>query len=73
LRDREQAVLRQMAETVKPESEVEIADYLSGSFNFNKVGKALKVLRSLNLIVIKRGPKRVDLLELHPLVRTFIR
>ena len=73
LKDREQAVLRLMAETVKPESEVVIADYLSGSLTFNKVAKALRALRSLNLIVIKRRPKGPDLLELHPLVRNFVR
>ena len=73
LRDREREVLRLMAETVKPESEVAIADYLGGTFNFNKVAKALKFLRGLNLIVIKRRPNRPDLLELHPVVRHFIR
>lgn len=72
LKDREQAVLHGMAETVKPETEVEIAEYLSGRFTFNKVSKALRVLRSLNLIVIKRRPSGLDLLELHPLVRHLI-
>lgn len=73
LKEREQAVLRLMAETVKPETEIEIAGYFSGRFNFNKVGSALRALRVRNLIVVKRGPKGADLLELHPLVRTFIR
>jgi tetratricopeptide (TPR) repeat protein len=62
-----------MAETVKPESETMIADYLSDAFTFNKVAKALRALRSRNLIVIKRRPRGSDLLELHPLVRNFIR
>jgi tetratricopeptide (TPR) repeat protein len=73
LRDREQAVLRLMAETVKPESAAEISDYLRDTFTFNKISKALKVLRALNLVVIKRRPRGQDLLELHPLVRAFIR
>ena len=73
LRDREKAVLRAMAETVRPETEAEIAEYLSEYFNFNKVVKALRGLRLLNLIVIKRRPRGADLLELHPLVRHFIR
>ncbi len=73
LKDREQAVLRLMAETVKPESEGEIADYLRDRFNFNKVAKALRALRSRNLVVVKPRPQGADLLELHPLVRNFIR
>jgi tetratricopeptide (TPR) repeat protein len=73
LKDRERAVLRIMAETVKPESEATIADYLASQFNFNRVHKALGALRSLNLVVVKRHPRGPDLLELHPLVRNFIR
>jgi len=73
LKDREHAVLHAMAETVKPETEVDIAEYLKDRFNFNKVTKATRALRSLNLIVIKRRPHGADLLELHPLVRQFIR
>lgn len=73
LRPREQTVLRAMAETLKPETDVEISDYLSGEFGHNKVVKALKTLRALNLIVIKKPPKGSDLLELHPMVRHFIR
>ncbi len=41
--------------------------------NYNKVMKALNVLRSLNLIVVKRPADAPDLLELHPLVRQFVR
>ena len=73
LRDREQSVLRAIAETVKPAPEGEIADYLGDRFNYNKVAKALRVLKSLNLVVIKRPPSGPDVLELHPLVRQFIR
>ena len=43
------------------------------SFGHNKVVKALKTLRALNLIVIKKPLKGPDLLELHPMVRHFIR
>jgi tetratricopeptide (TPR) repeat protein len=62
-----------MAETVKPAPEGEIADYLGDCFNYNKVAKAMRVLKSLNLVVIKRPPSGPDVLELHPLVRQFIR
>jgi len=74
LRERERIVLRAMAETVKPETENEIAEYVSGhGINYSKVIKALKTLRSLNLIVIKQRPASADLLELHPMVRQFVR
>jgi hypothetical protein len=68
-----QAVLRAMAETLKPETEMEISDYLSGQLTHNKVRKTLKTLRSLNLVVIKKRSDGSDLLELHPLIRHFIR
>jgi hypothetical protein len=73
LKESQQAVLRTMAETVKPETEIEIADYLSGSFTFNKICKALRALRLLNLIVIKQRAAGPDLMELHPVVRQFVR
>jgi hypothetical protein len=41
LKEREQFVLRAMAETVKPVSEVEISEYLRDELSFNKVLKAL--------------------------------
>jgi tetratricopeptide (TPR) repeat protein len=73
LKDRERLVLRAMAETVKPETETELGDYLQQEITFNKVMKALKALRALNLIVIKRRPSALDLIELHPMVRQFVR
>jgi tetratricopeptide (TPR) repeat protein len=72
LKEREQAVLRALAETVKPATESEIGDYLRHEINYGKVVKALKTLRSLNLVVIKRSASSRDVLELHPMVRTFI-
>jgi hypothetical protein len=73
LKEREQKVLRALAETVKPSSEPEIGDYLRHQINYGKVLKALKTLRALNLVVVKRRPSAPDVLELHPMVRTFIR
>jgi tetratricopeptide (TPR) repeat protein len=73
LRQREQTVLRAMAETVKPETEAQIGDYLAPQLHYNKVVRALKALRALNLIVVKRRLDAPDLLELHPLVRQFVR
>ncbi len=72
LKPREQLVLRAMAETVRPGSEIEIGDYLRDDLNYSKVIKALKALRALNLVVVKRPPNAPDVLELHPLVRRFV-
>lgn len=73
LKPQEQTVLRALAETLRPETEIEIVDYLSSNLTYKKVMKALKNLRSLNLVVIKKRDDAPDLLELHPLVRHFIR
>jgi len=73
LHDRERSVLRAMAETLKPETELEISNYVRGKLTYNKVSKALRALRSLNLVVIKPRANGPDFLELHPLVGQFIR
>lgn len=73
LKEREQIVLRSMAEMVRPETENDIAEYLRHYLSYHKVIKALNALRAMNLIVVKRRPKSADLLELHPLVRQFVR
>jgi hypothetical protein len=73
LRERQQIVLRSMAETVKPETEAKIGSYVSHVLNYNQFMKAMNALRALNLVVIKRPSDGPELLELHPLVRQFIR
>jgi tetratricopeptide (TPR) repeat protein len=72
LREREQKVLRALAETVKPVTEAEIGDYLRHDINYGKVLKALRTVRALNLVVVKRHASAPDVLELHPMVRGFI-
>jgi tetratricopeptide (TPR) repeat protein len=72
LKQKEQVVLRSLAETVKPETEQAISDYLRHEFTYSKVIKALNALKALNLVVVKRLPNAPDVLELHPLVREFI-
>src|SRR4029077_14861550 len=66
-------VLRALAETVRPETEARIGDYLRSQINFNRVMRALRSLRSLNLIVVKSRTGLEDVLELHPLIREYIR
>jgi tetratricopeptide (TPR) repeat protein len=72
LRDREQIVLQVLAETVRPTTALQIADYLGSRLRYNKVIKAVVPLRELNLIVVKKQDDD-DAFELHPLIRTFIR
>ena len=52
---------------------MEIGEYLRRQMNFRKLAKALRALRALNLVVVKRGPDIDDVLELHPMVREFVR
>jgi hypothetical protein len=73
LAEREKSVLSAMAETVKPVTEIELGDYLSGQLTFNNITRTLRTLRASNLVVVKRIPNEPDVLELRPLVRGFIR
>jgi tetratricopeptide (TPR) repeat protein/predicted MPP superfamily phosphohydrolase len=73
LNDKQKTVLRCMAETVRPETEDQLAIYVSSYLQFNQFSKALRSLKTLALVVIKTAPNTPDTLELHPLVKTFIR
>ncbi len=73
LQNRQRIVLRCLAETVKPETPTEVSRYLRSEQNANRTIKALNSLRSLNLIVVKRRAPAEDLLELHPIIRAFVR
>jgi SIR2-like domain/NB-ARC domain len=71
LHDNQKAVLRGMAETVKPETDVQIGEYLRFQMNFSRLNRALRSLRNQNLIVV-RPSESGDAFELHPLVREFV-
>ncbi|WP_295186574.1 SIR2 family protein [uncultured Brevundimonas sp.] len=73
LKDREQLVLRALAETVRPATEIQVAEFLRGQINYNQVVKATNSLRSQSLVVVKQSAETHRLLELHPLLRTFMR
>jgi tetratricopeptide (TPR) repeat protein len=73
LKPEHQQVLRILAELPHPESEQRVATCLSDTMNFNRFGKAVRVLKGLNLIVVKTSANSGEVLELHPLVRSFIR
>lgn len=73
LKEREQIVLRGLAESVRPMNESELADILRGKIQFNQLTKAVRALKALNLVVTKTHREHRDVLELHPLVKAFIR
>lgn len=73
LKDREQITLRALAEAVRPITVGQLSDYLQGYIKFNQVAKATRYLRGLNLIVVKLQDGQQELLELHPLIRAFVR
>ena len=65
-------VLRTMAELDRPEPESRLLDLLPGA-NFNRVNRALKILRAFHLIEIRTQPEGEPLLGLHPIIREFVR
>jgi tetratricopeptide (TPR) repeat protein len=73
LKENERSILRCMAETVRPETEAELGEYLRSEMNYNKLTKGLRSLRTQNLIVRKQAANGDNLLELHPIVRHFVR
>lgn len=73
LTPKQQLLLRAMAETVRPETEIELAEYLQPEMTYQKFASALRALRAMNLVVVKIGRNGQDLLELHPVVRKFVR
>ena len=53
LRETERLALQALAETLKPSSDAEVADYLEDhQINYNRVSKALKSLKAQNLVVV---------------------
>ena len=61
-----------MAELDRPESEDELMQLLPGA-NTNRIGRALRTLRSFHLIEVRTGFDGKPLLGLHPLIREFVR
>lgn len=72
LRDREQIVLQSLAEVLRPVTAGTLANYLQSKSNFNQTNKAIRVLRSLNLLVVKQLDQGEEGFELHPVIRAFI-
>lgn len=72
LNDKQKILLRALAETVRSETHENLSQVLSSELNNNQFNKAFKVLKQLNLIVIKSEVDELDTFELHPLVREYI-
>ena len=70
LLDRDKLVLRTLAESVRPETADDYAEILTPELTFNKFSKTIKALKNLNLIIEK---KNTSFIELHPLVKEFIK
>lgn len=72
LTEHQKEVLRTMAEIDQPELESKLLSILPGE-NANRIGKSLKTLKSFYLIETKYGQNGDPSLDLHPIVRQFIR
>lgn len=72
LKDRERMVLQALAEALRPVSSMQLADFLRSRTNYNQISKAIRVLRGLNLLVVKKLDNDEEGFELHPVIRAFI-
>lgn len=70
VKDRERIILRTLSISGIAESAESLAKIVSKKLNYNQFGKALRSLHNLNLIITKGKEEYV---ELHPLVREFIK
>lgn len=70
LKDRDKIVLRTLAESVRAETKDDVLEIVKTELNYNKATKALRALHNLNLLITKKDS---DYIELHPLVKEFIR
>ncbi|MBI1894354.1 MAG: metallophosphoesterase [Candidatus Rokubacteria bacterium] len=73
LSDKQQALLRCLAEAVRPETEERLEKYVSDWLNWNQYSRALRTLKTLDLVVVKQPPHSTETLELHPLIKQFVR
>lgn len=70
LKEKEKVILRTLSICNIAESHDELAKIVSKKINYNQFSKSVRSLKSLNLLVEKGGE---GYLELHPLVREFIK
>ncbi len=73
LTPKQQKLLRYLAELVRPESEKQLEKYVERDLNSNQFHKLIRQLKHLDLVVVKSPQNAIDTIELHPLVREFVR
>jgi tetratricopeptide (TPR) repeat protein len=73
LNQRQKKLLRCLSELVRAEETDEIAKIIRDELNWNQFTKALNNLKMLNLVVTKTKEGRVEQIELHPLVKSFVK
>lgn len=71
LNDNQKTVLCSMAEVERPLSEDTLSQV--SDLTWNRFSRSVRVLKSLNLVVVKSASGAKETLELHPLVREFVR
>ena len=73
LNNKQKILLRCLSELIKSEEKDEIAKIIAGELNYNQFTRALNNLKLLNLVVTKTKPGREEEIELHPLVKNFLK
>jgi tetratricopeptide (TPR) repeat protein len=66
-------VLRCLAETVRPETEERLEEIVAPRMSRHQLTRHLRALKLLDLVVRKASDYGSDTLELHPLIRQFVR
>lgn len=72
LNEKQQTLLRGIAETVKPETISNLKKIIEPELKSNQFEKAFKVLKNLNLLEAKSSEISEEQIELHPLVKEYI-
>lgn len=72
LNDKQKAVLRTLAELERPLPESEVSE-IDFELNFNQFTKALRIVKGLGLVELREQEGGGEILDLHPLIRQYIR
>lgn len=70
---KEQKLLRCLSELLKSEEIDDLAKMIGNELNYNQFKKALNRLKLLNLVVTKTKQNKKEEIELHPLVKNFVK
>lgn len=73
LNAKQKKLLRCLSELVKSEEKEEIAKIIESELPYNQFTRALNSLKLLNLVVTKTKPDGDEEIELHPLVKNFLK